>query len=146
VNINIYKINRGNFREGFVNPGRNQGMIDPPRNNGGIRTQPPRSGANGNNLGGIRNPQNDGVRSPQNSGIRTIENNGVRNPGRIKNEMGNIRSSSPKINLGGIRNESKKIMKSENAIRKIENKASKRIAIPKSKNIGRSTGSRFTSR
>ena len=62
VNINIYKVNRGNFREGFRENVRNQGMINPTRNNG-IRNDNPRSGSNGNNWGGIRGSENNGIRN-----------------------------------------------------------------------------------
>ncbi|WP_379968927.1 hypothetical protein [Epilithonimonas sp. UC225_85] len=155
VNINIYKVNRGNFREGFRNPGRNQGMIDSPRNNGGFRNQPPRSGANGNNMG-VRSPQNDGVRNPQNGGIRPNENGGFRNPEGIRdNNFGGTRSGndnirtqpSPNINSGGIRNQNNSIRQNQNSERKIENRSNnQRNSAPRSESNGRSSGTRFTSR
>lgn len=130
VNVNIYRIDRNNFREGFRNSGRNMGMIDTNRNPGIQNSQSPRSGANGN-LGAIRGTENNGIRNNQNGGIRTNENNGVRNPGgtsdnnfggtRSGNNSDNIRNqSSPKIrNEGGTR-------QNPNSERKIESRSNER--------------------
>jgi len=144
VNINIYKVNRGNFKEGFRSMGRNDNMINPPRNNGGIRTQPIRNGANGN-IGGIRNPQNNGIRSQQNGGIRPNDNSGIRNTGGIRNGNDNIRTQSPSIITE--RNQNNGIRQSQNSERRIENRSNnQRNSAPRSESNGRSSGTRFTSR
>ena len=144
VNINIYKVNRGNFKEGFRNVGRNQNMIKPDRNDA-IRTQPGRSGMNGNNIGGIRNLQNNGVRSQQNGGTRSNGNGGIRNTGGIRNGNENIRTQSPTINTQ--RNQNNSIRQNQNSERKIENRSNnQRNSSPRSENSGRNSGMKFTSR
>lgn len=146
VNINIYKVNRGNFKEGFRTVGRNQGMINPTRNNDGMRTQPSRSGANGNNTGGIRNPQPGGIRTNENNGIRS-SNDGIRNPGGIRNGNGNVRTQSPNMNAGGTRNQNNGIRQNQNSERKIENRSGgERNSAPKSQGGSRNSGIRLTSR
>ena len=151
VNINVYRVNRGDFREGFRSMGRNQGMIDASRNDG-TRNQPVRSGANGNITGGIRNPQNGGIRN--NNGVRSNEDNGQRNQGGIRNGNDNIRSSQPNISSGGSRgqnegmrqNQNNGIRQNQNSERKIENRGNnQRNASPRSENNGRSSGMRLTS-
>lgn len=144
VNINVYKVNRGNFKEGFRNIGRNQNNIKPNRNDG-MRNQPIRSGANGNNIGGIRNSQNGGMRS--------IENNGVRNQGGISEnttggiKSGNIRTQpTPNIKNEGIRSQNNGVRQNQNTERKIENRSNQRNSAPKSEGNGRNSGMRFTSR
>ncbi len=145
VNINIYKVNRGNFKEGFRSMERNQGMISPTRNNDGIRTQPTRSGANENNWGGIRNSQNDGVRNQQNGGVRSNETGGTRNTGGIRNSNDNIRTQSPNINLE--RSQNNGMRQNQNSERRIENRDNnQRNSNPRSENGSRNSGMRFTSR
>ena len=147
VNINIYKVNRGNFKEGFRSIGRNQNMIQPNRNNDGIRNQPIRSGAIGNNLGGTRNPQLGGIRTNENNDIRTTENGGTRNQGGIRNGNGNIKTQFPTIQNDGIRNQNNGIRQNQNSERKIENRSNNlRNSAPKSGNSGRNSGIRLTSR
>ena len=145
VNINIYKVNRGNFREGFRENVRNQGMINPTRNNG-IRNDNPRSGSNGNNWGGIRGSENNGIRNNSNGGIRNSGGTRDNNFGGIRsgNNSDNIRNqSSPNIrNQGGIR-------QNQNSER-IENRSNERSiqrnSTPKSESGNRGSGVRFTSR
>lgn len=145
VNINIYKVNRGNFREGFRENVRNQGMINPTRNNG-IRNDNPRSGSNGNNWGGIRGSENNGIRNNSNGGIRNSGGTRDNNFGGIRsgNNSDNIRNqSSPNIrNQGGIR-------QNQNSER-IENRSNERSiqrnSTPKSESGNRGSGLRFTSR
>ncbi|MNK83770.1 hypothetical protein D3C87_1035960 [compost metagenome] len=140
VNINVYKVNRGNFKEGFRAVGRNQNMIQPNRNDG-MRTQPIRSGANGNNIGGTRNSQI--------GGIRTENNSGIRNQGGVRNGNENIRTqSAPAIKNEGTRNQNNRIRQNQNSIRKSEVKSNggQRNASPKSDNGSRSSGMRLTSR
>ena len=147
VNINIYKVNRGNFREGFRENVRNQGMINPTRNNDGMRPQPSRSGANGNNMGGIRNPQNGGVRANENSGIRNSGGTRDNNFGGIRNGNDNVRTqSSPNINSGGTRNQNNGIRQNQNSERRIESRSNERNASPRSESGTRNSGMRFTSR
>ena len=147
VNINIYKVNRGNFKEGFRSMGRNQKMIQPNRNNDGIRNQPIRSGANGNNLGGTRNPQFGGIRSNDNNEIRTTENGGTINQGGIRNGNDNIKTQSPRIQNDGIINQNNGIRQNQNSERKIETRSNnQRNSAPKSGNSGRNSGIRLTSR
>ncbi len=136
VNINIYKVNRGNFKDGFRNIGRNQGMINQPRNNDGIRTQPIRNGANGNNIGGIRNPQN--------GGSRPNDNGGIRNTGGIRNENGNVRTQSPNINME--RNQNNGIRQNQNSDRKIETRSNNQRNSNSRSESTRTSGTRFTSR
>lgn len=137
VNINIYKVNKGNFKEGFRNVGRNQNMIQTNRNDG-IRTQPIRSGANGNNIGGTR---------ISGSG-RTENNSGTRNQNGIRNNNDNIRTQSAPIRNEGTRNQNNGIRQNQNSERKIENRSNggQRNASPKSENGNRNSGMRFTSR
>ena len=153
VNINIYKVNRGNFREGFRENVRNQGMINPTTNNG-IRNDNPRSGSNGNNWGGIRGSENNGIRNQQNSGIRTNENGGIRNSGGTRdNNFGGIRSGN---NSDNIRNQSSPNIRNQGGIRqnqnseRIENRSNERSiqrnSTPKSESGNRGSGLRFTSR
>jgi len=141
VNINIYKVNRGNFKEGFRSMGRNQNMIQPNRN-GSIRQQPGRSGANGNNFGGTRNPQVGGNRSVENNGIRS------ENTGGMRNGNDNFRSQAPSVkpfenrnqNNGGFR-------QNQNSERKIESRGNnQRNPSPNSNNGNRNSGMRLTSR
>lgn len=129
VNINIYKVNKGNFKEGFRSVGRNQNMIQTNRNDG-IRTQPIRSGANGNNIG------------------RTENNSGTRNQNGIRNNNDNIRTQSAPIRNEGTRNQNNGIRQNQNSERKIENRSNgeQRNASPKSDNGNRNSGMRFTSR
>lgn len=153
VNINIYKVNRGNFREGFRENVRNQGMINPTRNNV-IRNDNPRSGSNGNNWGGIRGFENNGIRNQQNSGIRTNENGGIRNSGGTRdNNFGGIRSGN---NSDNVRNQSSPNIRNQGGIRqnqnseRIENRSNERSiqrnSTPKSESGNRGSGLRFTSR
>jgi len=142
VNINIYKVNRGNFKEGFRNVGRNQNMIRPNRNEG-MRNQPIRSGANGNRIGTVRNSQN--------GGMRTNDNNGVRNQGGIReNNSGGLRSGnirtqpSPNIKNEGTRGNGN-IRQNQKSERKIETKNNQRNSAPRSEGNGRNSGMRFTS-
>ena len=145
VNINIYKVNRGNFREGFRENVRNQGMINPTRNNG-IRNDNPRSGSNGNNWGGIRGSENNGIRNNSNGGIRNSGGTRDANFGGIRSgsNSDNVRNqSSPNIrNQGGIR-------QNQNSER-IENRSNERSiqrnSTPKSESGNRGSGMRFTSR
>ncbi len=148
VNINIYKVNRGNFREGFRNVVRNQNMIQPNRNNGRVSTQPIRSGANGNNIGGIRSPQNQGMRNQQNAGIRYNENGGFRNQAGIRNGNDNFRNQSSYGNrVEGMRNQNSGIRQNQNAERKIDNRNSnQRNSKPKSEKSARNNESRLASR
>jgi len=99
VNINIYRLDRNNFREGFRNPGRNMGMIQPDRNNGIRNPQTPRSGANGNNIGNIRSSENNGIRN-QNDNIRSSGN--VRENDNIRIQPNNEPNSG--VRNGGFRN------------------------------------------
>ncbi len=140
VNINIYRIDRNNFRDGFRNAGRNQGMINTGGNSGIRNSQNPRSGANGNNLGSIRetgssgvriqndNIRNQGTRNSDNirveSDIRT-ENSGIRNNsfprsnGNVRSQqMPDVRQESP-VNSGGFR-------QNQNSERRMENRGSER--------------------
>lgn len=101
VNINIYKVNRGNFREGFRENVRNQGMINPTTNNG-IRNS---GGTRDNNFGGIRSGNNsDNVRNQSSPNIRN--QGGIRqnqNYERIENrsnERSIQRNSTPKSESG----------------------------------------------
>ena len=145
VNINIYKVNRGNFREGFRENVRNQGMINPTRNNV-IRNDNPRSGSNGNNWGGIRGSENNGIRNNSNGGIR---NSG----GTRDNNFGGIRSGS---NSDNVRNQSSPNIRNQGGIRqnqnseRIENRSNERSiqrnSTPKSESGNRGSGMRFTSR
>ena len=145
VNINIYKVNRGNFREGFRENVRNQGMINPTRNNG-IRNDNPRSGSNGNNWGGIRGSENNGIRNNSNGGIRNSGGTRDANFGGIRSgsNSDNVRNqSSPNIrNQGGIR-------QNQNSER-IENRSNERSiqrnSTSKSESGNRGSGMRFTSR
>lgn len=105
VNINIYRVNRNDFRAGFRTPPRNTGLL-PNRNNNN-----PRSGANG----GFRSPnQSNEVRannsSNNNVGIRNQNlpsnnrNDGFRNSPSQNNERrinDNTRTSSS--NSSGFR-------------------------------------------
>ena len=141
VNINVYKVNKGNFKEGFRTVGRNQNMIQPNRNDG-MRTQPTRSGANGKNIDGTRN-------SSQIGGMRTENNSGIRNQGGVRNGNGNIRTqSAPAIKNEGTRNQNNGIRQNQNSERKIENRSNggQRNASPKSDNGNRNPGMRLTSR
>ena len=101
VNINIYKVNRGNFREGFRENVRNQGMINPTTNNG-IRNS---GGTRDNNFGGIRSGNNsDNVRNQSSPNIRN--QGGIRqnqNYERIENRRNEHyiqRNSTPKSESG----------------------------------------------
>jgi len=151
VNINIYKVNRGNFREGFRENVRNQGMINPTRNNG-IRNDNPRSGANGNNIGGIRTPQNGGVRTNESGGIRN-ENGGVRS-GQNDNDIRNFGGTRNGNNSGNVRNQPSPNIRNEGGVRQNQNSERKietrnnnqRNSSPKSENSSRNSGSRFASR
>lgn len=144
VNINIYKVNRGNFKEGFRNDGRNQNMIQPNRNNG-MRNQPIRSGANGNNIGGIRNSQDGGMRTNENNGVRS--QGGIRDNNSGGTRSGNIRTQpAPSIKNEGIRSQNNGIRQNQNTERKIENRSNQRNSAPKSDGNGRNSGMRFTSR
>lgn len=156
VNINIYRVDRNNFREGFRNQQRNMGMIDT-RNNGMINPQNPRSGANGNNMGAIRSSGNSGVRN-QNDNIRNNgnirvepqvrENSGVRNSGFPRGnsevrtqQMPSERQQSPQNN-GGFR-------QNQNSGRSIENRSregsGQRNSAPAERG-GRSSGMRLASK
>ena len=131
VNINVYKVNRGNFKEGFRSMGRNQNMI-----------QPTRSGANGNSIGGTRN-------SSQMGGTRVDSNSGIRNQGGVKNENENIRTqSAPAIRNEGTRNQNNGIRQNQNSIKKsdVRSNGGQRNAAPKSSNGNRNSGMRLTSR
>ena len=144
VNINVYKVNRGNFKEGFRNDGRNQNMIKPNRNEG-IRNESIRSGANGNNIGGIRNSQNGVVRNNENNGVRNQGNIRGNSTGGIKSE--NIRTqSAPAIRNEGIRNQNNGIRQNQKTERKIESRGNQKNASPRSESGGRNSGMRFTSR
>lgn len=97
VNINIYRVNRNDFRGGFRNPPRNAGLIKPNRND------TPRSGSVGgfgNN--GIRN--NRGFRSSNSTKEIKSNNSGIRNLNspRSNSNQNEIRNS----NNGGFRNNS----------------------------------------
>ena len=108
VNINIYKVNRHDFKDGFRTPPRNAGMINPNRNDG-FRNQP-RSGSDGglgNNNSRYENQasnnKNDGFRTrpemrSNNSGReqRVQENNGFRNNNRINESNQRRIESSPR--------------------------------------------------
>ncbi len=147
VNINVYKVNRGNFKEGFRNTGRNQNMIQPNRNDG-VRNQSVRSGANGNNFGGNRNNGNNGERSGG--------NNGAGNANGIRNGNTNIRSQSPAIQNNGIRNQNSSVRpnqnngvrQNQNSERKMEirSNGNQRNSAPSSQNNSRNSGARFTAR
>jgi hypothetical protein len=157
VNINVYKIDRRNFEEGFRNVGRNQGMINPTRNDG-VRNDNTRSGSNGN-IGGIKNPRNEGVRT--NDGNIRTQNDNIRNNG-IHNE--NPRNLSNGNNLGGIRNPRSEnvrtnenvgirnqggIRQNQNSERRIENRGNngnQRNSAPRSENSSRNSGNRLVSR
>lgn len=161
VNINIYRVDRNNFRDGFRSIGRNQDMIQPNRNNG-IRNDNPRSGSNGNGWGGIRNSQSEGIRSNENNGVRNaggirnggFENNdrpqvqpeGIRNSGGIRNGNGFGKDRSP-IQSDGIRNQGG-IRQNQNSERRIENRGNgnQRNSSPRSENGNRNSGNRFVSR
>jgi len=155
VNINIYKVNRGNFKEGFRSMGRNQNMIQPNRNSDGIRNQSVRSGANGSNPGGTRNPQFGGIRNNGNNGIRANENGGTRNQGGIRNGNDNISAQSQRIQNDGIRNQNNGgvrqnqnggVRQNQNSERKLESRGNQKNNSPRSEGNGRNSGMRFTSR
>jgi len=144
VNINIYRVDRNNFREGFRNPGRNMGMIQPDRNNGMRNPQSPRSGANGNNLGAIRGSenngvrnQNDNIRNPGNIRVEPSNNGNIRNNGGFRNSNeGNVRQM-PNVRQENIRNNNNGIRQNQSSDRKMESRG----------NGGqRSSGSRLASR
>lgn len=148
VNINIYRVDRNNFREGFRSVGRNQGMIQPDRNNG-IRNANPRSGSNGNNAGGIRNSQNDGVRNNQNEGVRNNQNNGIRNSGNTRNGNDVKVLPTPNIRQENIRSNNGIRQQNQNSERKMENRSNdrsnQRNATSADKG-NRSSGNRFVNR
>ncbi|WP_051259630.1 hypothetical protein [Epilithonimonas tenax] len=143
VNINVYKVNRGNFKEGFRSVGRNQGMMDTNRNNG-LRKEPLRSGSDGRISGGTRNPQNGGVRNDNST--RSNQDNGQINQGGFRNGNNNTGYSQPNINSGGNRGQNNGIRPNQNSERTIENRGSnQRNTSPNSQNNGRSSGMRLTS-
>ena len=103
VNINIYRVDRNNFRNGFREPIRNHVAVNSPRvnanpriENGNIRTN---SGVRDNiryqnGDGGVRNNSGvrDNVRGQRDSSVRNMPN--VRT--EVKSNNGGIRNSSPR--------------------------------------------------
>ena len=110
VNINIYRVDRSNFRNGFREPARNNSLVTPRNSN--IQNNAPRNGTinnprNDSNNGGIRNSQNGGFRNntgitggikAENGGSRTLSlprNNNINNSGRTTENRTNTRQGNP---------------------------------------------------
>ncbi|MCG2792484.1 MAG: hypothetical protein L6262_02910 [Weeksellaceae bacterium] len=136
VNINVYRVNRTDFKESFRNTNRNANMITPSRTNESVRNQSTRSGANGNLTGGVRAESNAVLRSADNSG---------RNQGGMRSGTDNVRTQAP--NNDKVRSQNSSVRQNQNFERKADNRSNmQRNSAPRSENNGRNSGARFTSR
>lgn len=105
VNINVYKVNRVDFRR-TENPTLNVVRGSGFRNNSesGFRGNSGNSGTRNPN-GGFRDNNNSGTR-PSNGGFRDNSNSQPRSNGGFRNESSQPRSENSQPRSGGFRNES----------------------------------------